>query len=271
MPHTRTVKPALFTHEGLFTAEVNERLPLRIAFIALLTCCDSAGRFRWQPRRLKLAILPYDDVDMTQVLEALVRHGFVQKYAQGNETYGCIPSWSRHQKISGWETKSQLPPPETCIDVCATNQCVTVRGTTVPLVRLAETQAPSIMTSVQQVFEHWKRVMHHPNATLDRGRKGLISAALQWGYEVSQLCEAITGYSFTPPKIGCRHWIERYNSLSIILKDTEQIDRFIHHCQYPPHVTPEMHRENQAAAKALRRWFNKKREEAEEGPNSDMD
>jgi hypothetical protein len=59
-PRIRTVKPELFNHEGLFDAEMEERLPLRVAFIALFTCCDREGRFRWQPRRLKLHMLSFE-------------------------------------------------------------------------------------------------------------------------------------------------------------------------------------------------------------------
>src|SRR6185437_1925835 len=86
----RTVKPELFLHEGLFDAEQEERLPLRLAFIALFSCCDREGRFRWQPRRLKVQMLPYDEIDMSRVLDAFVRRGFVVKYESQGEVYGCI-------------------------------------------------------------------------------------------------------------------------------------------------------------------------------------
>src|SRR5580658_8914126 len=100
MSRIRTVKPELFNHEGLFEAEQHYQLPLRLAFIALFTCCDREGRFRWQPRRLKLDILPYDNVDISRVLDALVTRGFIVKYEHQGEFYGCIPSWSRHQHIN---------------------------------------------------------------------------------------------------------------------------------------------------------------------------
>lgn len=109
MPRIRTVKPELFNHEGLFKAETTYHLPLRLAFIALFTCCDREGRFRWQPGRLKLALLPYDDVDITAVLDALVESGFIKKYECRDETYGCTPSWSRHQHVNHREAESELP------------------------------------------------------------------------------------------------------------------------------------------------------------------
>ncbi len=43
MPRIRSVKPELFTHERLFEAESDYKLPLRLAFIALFTQCDQWG------------------------------------------------------------------------------------------------------------------------------------------------------------------------------------------------------------------------------------
>ncbi len=109
MPRIRSVKPELFSHEGLYEAEVRYKLPLRLAFISLFSCCDREGRFRWQPRRLKLDMLPYDEVDIAAVLNAFIECGFIKKYEHEGEVYGCIPSWSRHQKINHREGDSELP------------------------------------------------------------------------------------------------------------------------------------------------------------------
>lgn len=95
----RLVKPQLFTHEGLFEAERDYQLPIRLAFISLFTCCDREGRFRWQLLRLKAEMLPYDNVDINGIFEALMLRGFIKKYKHQGEWYGCIPSWSRHQYI----------------------------------------------------------------------------------------------------------------------------------------------------------------------------
>jgi len=109
MSRIRTVKPELFKHEDLFDAERLYLLPLRLAFIGLFSCCDCEGRFRWQPRRLKLDILPYDEVDFSGILDALAASGFIVKYEHQGKYYGCIPSWSRHQQINHREAKSELP------------------------------------------------------------------------------------------------------------------------------------------------------------------
>jgi hypothetical protein len=70
MGRIRTVKPEVFCHEELFELEQETKLPMRLAWIGLFTCCDRDGRFVWRPRTLKVAILPYDDVDFSRVLDA---------------------------------------------------------------------------------------------------------------------------------------------------------------------------------------------------------
>lgn len=109
MARIRTVKPDLFRHVGLSKAEKQSRLPLRLAFIGLFCCSDREGRFRWQPECLKLDILPYDDVDFSHVLDALQTAGFVKQYYVNGESYGCIPSWHKHQVTNSRETKSVIP------------------------------------------------------------------------------------------------------------------------------------------------------------------
>lgn len=106
------MKPELFQHGDLYDAEVDARLPIRVAFIALFTCCDRDGRFRWKPRELKVACLPYDDCDFSRVLDALATRGFIVRYASPDgQEYGCIPSWERHQVINNRESASNCPSP----------------------------------------------------------------------------------------------------------------------------------------------------------------
>ena len=112
MTRIRSVKTELFTHEALFDAEINYKLPLRLAFVGLFICFDRKGRFRWQPRRLKLNIFPYDGIDFADVLDALHTCRFVVKYENNGEVYGCIPSWPQHQHINNKEMASKLPAVE---------------------------------------------------------------------------------------------------------------------------------------------------------------
>ena len=108
----RTVKPEFFTHEALFDAEKATKLPLRVAFVGLWCAADREGRFRWEPRRLGVQILPYDGVDFARVLDALATRGFVVRYASQHGEIGWIPSFTRHQVINNRESDSSLPAPD---------------------------------------------------------------------------------------------------------------------------------------------------------------
>lgn len=112
MARIRTIKPDFFRHEGLFEAERETGLPLRVAFIGLWTAADREGRFEWRPRQLKLDCLPYDEIDFSRVLDALRTRGFIVSYTEKGERYGVIPSWKQHQFINNREIPSVLPAPE---------------------------------------------------------------------------------------------------------------------------------------------------------------
>jgi len=109
MARIRTIKPDFFRHEGLFEAEKETGLPLRVAFAGLWTAADREGRFRWSPRALKLDCLPYDEVDFSRVLHALGTRGFIVKYAVDGTEFGAIPSWNDHQAINNKERASDIP------------------------------------------------------------------------------------------------------------------------------------------------------------------
>ncbi len=119
MGRQRMVRPELFVHEDLFEAERKYKMPLRVAYIGLWTQCDRDGRFEWRPARLRLAILPWDEVDFAKVLDALAKEGFILPYEAKGKRYGLIPSWSRHQKPHHQEPTSGIPAPTSGISVPA--------------------------------------------------------------------------------------------------------------------------------------------------------
>lgn len=111
MARIRTVKPEFFLHDRLFDAERQTGLPLRLSFIGLWCQADREGRFKWQPRRLKPLILPHDEVDFADILDALHGSEFVVRYSANGEDFGAIPSWHKHQSINQREADSQIPSP----------------------------------------------------------------------------------------------------------------------------------------------------------------
>jgi hypothetical protein len=107
----RTIKPEFFRHHDLYKAEKETGLPLRVAYAGLWTEADREGRFKWSAPELKLGCLPYDEVDFSRALDALLTRGFIVKYASQGREYGWIPSFTDHQVINNRESPSHLPEP----------------------------------------------------------------------------------------------------------------------------------------------------------------
>jgi len=120
----RTIKPEFFNHEGIYDAEQQSKLPLRLAFIGLWCAADREGRFKWEPRRLGVQILPYDNVDFSRVLDALMTRGFIVKYENEKGVYGFVPTFDKHQVVNNRERESELPNPCDCnvFDACLTRE-----------------------------------------------------------------------------------------------------------------------------------------------------
>jgi hypothetical protein len=110
---------------------------------------------------------------------------------------------------------------------------------------------------IENIFEHWKVLMDHPNAKLDEKRKSIIRKALKFGYSVSDLCQAIAGCSYTPHNMGDNDRGQRFDGLHVILRDADQIDRFIHNCKYPPRRQTDADRRSQANVETLKNWVKK--------------
>ena len=121
----RTIKPEFFLHEELYNAEVETRLSLRLAFAGLWCAADREGRFKWEPRRLGIQILPYDGTDFSRVLDALATRGFIVKYTSGTGVYGFIPSFVKHQVINNRERESELPSPVEGVEIQCPDASIT--------------------------------------------------------------------------------------------------------------------------------------------------
>jgi len=88
--------------------------------------------------------------------------------------------------------------------------------------------------NIDLVFKHWVVVMNHKRARLDEKRQKLIAKQLRAGYSTSDLVSAINGCARTPFNMGENDQGTKYDSLELILRDAEHIDRFIRHETHPP-------------------------------------
>lgn len=82
---------------------------------------------------------------------------------------------------------------------------------------------------IQNVFEHWKKVMQKRGTViLDSKRKSAIRARLADGYTQDMLCKAIDGCSMTDHNMGRTVTNKTlYNDITLICRDAEHVDRFM--------------------------------------------
>jgi hypothetical protein len=113
MARIRTVKPEFFRHEVLQDLEIKNpgKYPMMV-FEGLWVLCDKTGRFEWRPRQIKLDILPFLPFDMEETLCILEKEGILEKYEVDGKYYGFIPSFKKHQVISGKELQAPARYPE---------------------------------------------------------------------------------------------------------------------------------------------------------------
>lgn len=110
----RTIKPDFFVHEGLSDLSVAHRM----LFVGLWTLADKKGRMLDRPRRIKIAVFPYDSdispVVVDEMLCELASHPdkFLVRYTVGDKHLIEIPGFLEHQRPHHKEPDSTLPAPE---------------------------------------------------------------------------------------------------------------------------------------------------------------
>lgn len=108
MARARNIKPRFFTNEHL-----SECSPLaRLLFIGLWCEADREGRLEDRPKRLKVALLPYDDCAVDDLITELAQKGFVRRYRVAGTPYLAIDNFRRHQQPHHKEVASVIPAPE---------------------------------------------------------------------------------------------------------------------------------------------------------------
>lgn len=97
MARIRTVKPEFWTDEKI----VQLPFEARLLFIGLWNFADDDGFLLYEPSRVKLQILPADEVDAGLLLDLLVAAEILECIdLVDGETLLSIPSFPKHQKIS---------------------------------------------------------------------------------------------------------------------------------------------------------------------------
>jgi hypothetical protein len=112
----RTIKPEFWEDEGLATLPPHARL----LFIATWQLADRNGVLENRPAWIKAKVFPYETgeaVDASRLLPQLITAGYLVEFASGGKNYLHIPTFSKHQRLSGKELGSDglhPLPPTTC-------------------------------------------------------------------------------------------------------------------------------------------------------------
>jgi hypothetical protein len=102
----RGLKPGFFKNETLGGLP-----PLaRILYEGLWCLADREGRLEDRPARVKAEVLPYDDVEIKELLELLAAKDFIIRYERDGGAYIWIPTFRLHQNPHHREPPSKIPP-----------------------------------------------------------------------------------------------------------------------------------------------------------------
>lgn len=108
MSRSRNIKPGFFKNE-----ELAECSPLaRLCFIGLWTLADREGRLEDRPKRWDAELFPFEDVDMGSLIDELIEHHFIFRYAVDGKRFVQVAEFSKHQNPHHGEGASTIPSPE---------------------------------------------------------------------------------------------------------------------------------------------------------------
>ncbi|MFA5347680.1 MAG: hypothetical protein WC294_06050 [Methanoregula sp.] len=103
----RNIKPGFFINEDLAECD-----PLaRLLFAGLWCLADRMGRLEYRPKRIKAAILPYDNCNCEKLLTQLGQKGFITIYSVEKEIFIEINKFTTHQNCHIKEAESTIQAP----------------------------------------------------------------------------------------------------------------------------------------------------------------
>lgn len=114
MARARNIKPGFFSNDQLAECQPFTRL----LFAGLWTLADREGRMEDRPKKIKVAILPYDDVNVDELLNELAEKrdqdgtpAFILRYQVNGIAYIQIMNFKKHNNPHVREPKSMIPAP----------------------------------------------------------------------------------------------------------------------------------------------------------------
>jgi hypothetical protein len=101
----RNLKPGFFLNEKL----AEQPFEARLFYQGLWCLADCEGKLEWRPKRIKVELFPYDDVDCTVLAQCLYDAGFVLTYVVDGIWYLWLPTFTKHQNPNVKEKPRGFP------------------------------------------------------------------------------------------------------------------------------------------------------------------
>lgn len=88
------------THPGVWTDErfVSVSSFARLFFMGIWNECDDFGSFEWSPLKLKMRLLPADNVDAAELLAELEAAGCIMRYDLDGRAFGAVRNFCKYQR-----------------------------------------------------------------------------------------------------------------------------------------------------------------------------
>jgi len=158
MSRIRNVKPEFFRHEDLQGLESKyPKNRVMLTFSGLWTLCDRKGVFQYKPNQIHLDVLPFVKFDIEGTLNILVSAGYIHRFSINGNEYGYIPTFRKHQAISGKELACKFQYPEPPENIPEHAEKVPEQSTPVPDEFQASStpvpDRPDFMTSLRRDLE----------------------------------------------------------------------------------------------------------------------
>jgi len=236
MARIRTIKPEFWRDESLSLLDPEAVL----LAIGLLNVADDEGYFNANPKLIEADIFPLRELSST--CPVLVQHlseiGYIKLFdGDDGKKYGLVTNFSKHQviskkkpsKIKGMD-KFRCESGTSPVRVHAGKERKGREGNKNVVDETNKDDKESNIKKTAQeeiVFDFWKDTLNHPKSKLDDKRKAIIKKSLSIGFTVDDLKQAIVGCSKTPHNMGGNDNGAIYDGLHIIMKDANQIERFM--------------------------------------------
>lgn len=248
MGRIRTIKPEITGSKSLAKCSRDARL----LYVWLFTVADDRGRFEADPVLLRASLFPRDeDVTAGMVvtwLDELRHRGKVRLYHVGDDEFGDITGWVRHQRIDkpqgsripSWEDRDMAedsllilgsfaessPNGSGAIPERSESNRRSDQGSgimdhgSISATKVASSNSQSVSSEIRSVWDAWLASTGRDRCKLDPKRRGIIERAVR-SHGLDDCLDAVRGWVNDP-------WPERAqrNDVRYLLADAERIEKF---------------------------------------------